>query len=160
MKTVSDILAAKGKDVWWVRSDASVFEALGLMKAHDIGALLVKDAKRAVAGIFTERDYARKVALLGKTSREVPVSEVMTPADRMVVVRPGSRVDECMAVMTEKHIRHLPVRDGRSIVGMVSSRDLIKTYLEASASHIDNLHELCGTFFSHHFDDDIAGHRG
>jgi CBS-domain-containing membrane protein len=159
MKTLRDILAAKGGEVWWVRSDASVFEALGLMKAKDIGALLVKDAGRRVVGIFSERDYARKVALQGKTSREVLVEDVMTPAARMVVARPDNRVDECMAVMTENHIRHLPVQDRHSIVGMVSSRDLIEAYLEASASHIDNLHDLCHTFFSHHFDDEIAGRR-
>jgi signal-transduction protein with cAMP-binding, CBS, and nucleotidyltransferase domain len=160
MRTVKDILGVKGGDLWWIGADATVFEALDLMKAKDIGALLVKDAKRNVVGIFSERDYARKIVLQGKASKEVRVREVMTPADHMIVVRPENRVDECMAIMTERHIRHLPVVDRHSVIGMVSSRDLIQAYLEDHESHIDNLQELCETFFSHRFDDEIVGNRG
>jgi CBS-domain-containing membrane protein len=160
MKTVKDILAAKGGDVWWVRSNASVLEAMDLMKEKDIGALLVKDAQRNIVGIFSERDYARKVVHDGRPAKELRVEEVMTPAARMIVAKPDTRVDECMAIMTEKHIRHLPVVGGHSIVGVVSSRDLIKAYLEESAHHIDNLNDISQTFFSQSFDDDIAGHKG
>ena len=160
MKTVKDILGSKGGEVCWVGSKASVFDAISLMKDKDIGALLVKDAERQVVGIFSERDYARKVALEGRSSKELRVEEVMTPSDRMIVVRPTNKVEECMAIMTENHIRHLPVVDGHAVIGIISSRDLIKAYLEGSASHIENLQELSQTVFTQSFDDDIAGHKG
>jgi predicted transcriptional regulator len=159
MKTVRDILATKGSEVWWVQADSPVLEALEIMRDKDIGALLVKDAKRNIVGIFTERDYARKVVLLGKSSRVLKVGEVMTPAAQMLVARPDDKVEECMAVMTAKHIRHLPVIERQSLAGMISSRDLIEVALKASVDHIDNLNELCQTVFMHNFDDEIAGIR-
>jgi signal-transduction protein with cAMP-binding, CBS, and nucleotidyltransferase domain len=160
MKTVKDILESKGGEVWWVRSDAPLPEAVRLMSEKDVGALIVKNAKREVVGIFSERDYARKAVLEGNSSKDLRVEEIMTPSARMIVVKPENTLDECMAIMAEAHIRHLPVVKGQALVGIVSSRDLIGSYLGAMARHIENLEELCGTFFDQSLDDNLAGHRG
>ena len=121
MKTVNDMLRDKGHSVWFVAPDAMVFEALELMAAKNVGAVLVLDGNRLV-GILSERDYARKVTLLGKTSRDTPVSEIMT--GRVLYVNADQTIQECMALMTEKRIRHLPVLEGDRVIGVVTIGDV------------------------------------
>ena len=123
MRTAHDILRLKGDTVWSVRPTDTVLAALGVMAEHDIGAVLVQDGER-LAGIFTERDYARKVVLVGRSSRDSPVSAVMT--EDVVCVAPHRSIDECMGLMTEKRVRHLPVVDHKRVVGVVSIGDLVK----------------------------------
>ena len=123
MKILKQLNAAKGWQVWTIKPDATVFEALKLMAQKDIGALLVTDGAR-LAGIMSERDYARKVILKGKSSQETHVREIMT--ERVIYVRPQQTVPECMALMTNKRVRHLPVLDGDRLVGVLSLGDLVK----------------------------------
>lgn len=124
MITLKQMLAAKNRPLAVVTPGDSVFHALSLMAMHDVGALLVLDGEDLV-GIFTERDYARKLILHGKSSKETLVSEIMS--DKVAYVTPSATVDECMALMTEKRFRHLPVlsEDGE-VVGIVSIGDLVK----------------------------------
>jgi CBS domain-containing protein len=123
MKTVRQLLEAKGNAVIAVSSESNVYDALQLMAQHEIGAVLVVDAGRLV-GIMSERDYARKVILKGKSSQETPVHEIMT--ERVVYARPETTVDECMALMTSKRVRHLPVMEAERLLGVVSIGDLVK----------------------------------
>lgn len=126
MTTVKQILEAKGSTFHAVRPTDSVFDALSLMAQFDIGCVLVTDSDKLV-GIFTERDYARKVVLLGRASIDTPVREVMTSAVRFV--HPSNSAEQCMAVMTENRLRHLPVLDGERVVGLVSIGDLVKSVI-------------------------------
>lgn len=123
MKTVRQLLQSKGGAVYSVSPDARVFEALKLMAEKEIGALLVLDGG-TLAGIMSERDYARKVILHGKSSHDIPVRDIMTSS--LVTVSPSQTVDQCMALMTSKRIRHLPVLEGGKLVGLVSIGDLVK----------------------------------
>ncbi|HLF11599.1 MAG TPA: CBS domain-containing protein [Gammaproteobacteria bacterium] len=123
MHTVHDILESKGHTVWSVRPTDTVLAALGVMADHEIGAVLVLDGDKLV-GLLTERDYARKVVLAGRSSKDSLVGEVMT--SHVVCVAPGRSVDECMALMTDKRLRHLPVIDHKRVVGVVSIGDLVK----------------------------------
>jgi CBS domain-containing protein len=127
MKTVQHVLHAKSGPVLSISPTATVYEALTLMAHHDVGALVVLDGGHFV-GIFTERDYARKVTLHGKSSKEIPVSDIMTP--RVLCVRLENTVEDCMALMTDKRIRHLPVVDDSGVIGMVSIGDVVKALLE------------------------------
>ena len=127
MKTVQQILRHKGKTFWSVTPDTMVYDALRLMAEKDVGALLVLEAGR-LAGIMSERDYARKVALQGKSSLATPVKEIMTR--KVVCVRPDQTVEECMAVVTERRIRHLPVLVDDEVVGVVSIGDLVKATID------------------------------
>jgi CBS domain-containing protein len=136
MKTVAQLLESKPSGVVTVTPDVTVFDALKMMAAHDIGALVVVDAG-AVVGILSERDYARKVILQSRSSREIPVSTIMT--DRVLFVRPTQTVDECMALMTDKRIRHLPVLDGDQLVGVLSIGDLVKATIHEQAFTIRQL---------------------
>ncbi len=136
MYTVSQILKSKGQQIWSISPAASVYEALQLMAAKDIGALVVMEADRLV-GIFSERDYARKVILHGKSSRETRVDEIMTP--RVVVVGPERTTEECMALMTDKHIRHLPVMDGDRLIGLISIGDVVKAVISNQKFAISQL---------------------
>ncbi len=123
MKTVRQLLQSKGGAVYSVTPETSVFDALKLMAEKNIGAVLaVADGR--VAGITTERDYARKVILFGKSSRDMMVREIMS--EKVLAVQPGQTVEECMALMTNKRIRHLPVMDGGKLVGLLSIGDLVK----------------------------------
>ena len=123
MKTVKQLLESKTTEVVTIAPEASVFEALELMADKDIGAVVVTHNSRVI-GIMSERDYARKVILHNKSSREIPVAQIMTA--RVVYVRPTQTVDECMALMTDKRIRHLPVLDGERLIGVVSIGDLVR----------------------------------
>ena len=124
MKTLRQFIAGKNKPIATIAPEETVLRALELMAKHDVGALLVLEGDR-LAGVFSERDYARKVILQGKSSRETKVSEVMT--GKVLYVTPDASIEECMAIMTEKHFRHLPVLDdSHNVVGIVSIGDLIK----------------------------------
>lgn len=142
MVTVSQCLQSKGGEIWFTRPDVSVYRALEMMAERDIGALLVLEGEKLV-GIFSERDYARKVILQGKSSRDTWVSEVMTT--RVVFVRPEQTIEECMALMTEKHIRHLPVLDGERMVGVISIGDVVKAIISEQKFVITQLeHYITG----------------
>lgn len=136
MPTVKSILRGKGHDVWSTTPDASVYEALQVMAEKDVGALLVLESGR-VAGIFSERDYARKVDLRGDACRDVAVKEVMTK--RVAYVRPEQTIDECMALMTDKRIRHLPVLDGDELLGILSIGDVVKAVISEQEFIIQQL---------------------
>ena len=123
MRTAHDILKIKGHTVWSVQPTDTVLAALGVMAEHDIGAVLVLDGKMLI-GILTERDYARKVVLAGRSSKDSQVKDVMTA--HLVCVSPARSVDECMALMTEKRTRHLPVLDHKRVIGVISIGDLVK----------------------------------
>ncbi|MGH8274849.1 MAG: CBS domain-containing protein [Gammaproteobacteria bacterium] len=127
MKTVEQLLEEKGREVWTIGPKASVFEALELMADKNIGALLVTDADEPI-GVLSERDYARKVILKGRSSKELKVSEIMST--QLVTARPEQTVEECMAIMTEKRRRHLPVLAGDRVAGMISIGDLVKAIIE------------------------------
>lgn len=126
MDQVWQLLENKGHDVWTIGPDEMVYQALQLMADKDIGALVVFDGSEVV-GIFSERDYARKVVLHGKTSIDTPVHQVMS--SRVLYVRPDQSVEDCMALMTDKHIRHLPVVDGGQLVGLISIGDIVKAVI-------------------------------
>ncbi len=123
MSNLSEILAGKGGDVLEIEAGASVFEAVQMMVGANVGSLLVTDGGDIV-GIVTERDYLRRVTLEGRTDKDTPVGEIMTSP--LIVVTPETSIDECMAVMTDRRIRHLPVVDGGEVVGVVSIGDLVK----------------------------------
>jgi CBS domain-containing protein len=139
MKNVKEILAAKSPEIWSISANAKVFEALKLMAEKKIGALIVCEKEGKVGGIITERDYAWKVILFGKASKETFVSEIMTPAEKMFSVRPETTVEECMVLMTAKHIRHLPVFDGAKFVGLLSIGDVIKAIISEKDVLIEQL---------------------
>ena len=126
MVTVRQILKNKGTQAWSTAPQVTVFAALQLMAEKDIGALLVL-ADEKLVGIFSERDYARKVILHGKTSAETRVSEIMTTG--VVTVRPDQTIGECMALMTEKRFRHLPVVEGDQVMGVISIGDVVKAII-------------------------------
>jgi CBS domain-containing protein len=127
MTTVKQILDKKGYQVWTITADRSVYDALRLMGEKEIGALAVVDGDELV-GILSERDYARKVVLKGKTSRETLVHEIMTHP--VLTVSLQESVAECMTLMTDKRIRHLPVLDNGKLIGMISQGDLVKSIID------------------------------
>ncbi len=126
MQTVGQYLQTKGNQVWAIRPDATVYDALQLMAEKDIGSLLVMEEERLV-GIFSERDYARKIILHGKSSKDTRVSEIMT--SRVAYVHPQQSIEDCMALMTELHVRHLPVLSGEQVVGLISIGDVVKSII-------------------------------
>jgi CBS domain-containing protein len=157
MKTAADILAANDQRVWSISATATVFEALKLMSEKNIGVLPVRDKRHNVVGIFSERDYARKVALLGRTARETRVEAIMTPAAKMVTIIPETTLETCMALMTLHHIRHLPVFDKGRLVGVVSSRDVVQTLIQEKYRVIDSLQNVSDSIFVQSYDDYFAG---
>ena len=142
MQTVRQILDDKGDTVFSVGPEDTVYESLRRMAAKGVGSLLVMDGDRLV-GIVTERDYARKVILEGKSSKTTPVGEIMTR--RVLCVTPERTVDECMALMSDKRARHLPVVDHKRVVGVVSIGDLVKSVISQQQVLIDQLqHYISG----------------
>lgn len=127
MDTVRDLMRAKGTQIFSIRPDASVWEALKLMADKNIGAVMVMDGNK-VAGILSERDCVRKVDIEGKTSKTAKVSEIMT--SKVLYVDASQSLDECMAVMIDKNIRHLPVYDDGKLVGLISVRDVLKQVVD------------------------------
>jgi len=133
---VADILRDKGSEVWTIGPDQVILDALAIMAEKRIGALpVMRDDK--IVGIITERDYARRVALEGRSSRESKVSEIMSP--KVLCARPDQTVQECMALMSEKRARHLPVIDHKQLIGIVSIGDLVKTIIAEQQFEIEAL---------------------
>jgi CBS domain-containing protein len=139
MKTVKEILAAKPKHVWSISPKAKVIDALKLMSEREIGALVVIAEGGAICGIISERDYARKIALLGKQSTLTAVEEIMTPVQDLYQVQPGSTVEECMVLMTANHVRHLPVHEDSAVVGLISIGDVVKAIITEKEYLIEQL---------------------
>ncbi len=135
--TVRDILKDKGDQIWKTRVDATVYEAVGLMGKHNIGALIVVNTSDEVVGVMTERDYSRKVVLKGRTSRDTKVHEIVNKA--AITVKPTDKITHCMAVMSNERIRHLPVMDGETLIGMVSMGDIVRWVMASQESTIDHL---------------------
>ena len=144
MQKVSDLLKSKVKQLWTILPEASVLDALKLMAEKEIGALMVVDKKDKVVGIITERDYARKIILKGKTSIKTSVKEIMTPAAKMYTVKPDTSVEDCMVLMTGKHIRHVPVFDGGKFVGLISIGDVVKSTISQKDMLIEHLSDYIG----------------
>lgn len=136
MKTLKQLLEAKGREVYSITPDARVFDALKLMADKSVGALIVMEGGR-IAGVISERDYARKVILHGKSSHDLQVRDIMTA--KVVTVHPGQTVEECMAMMTEKRIRHLPVTEGERLIGVLSIGDLVKEVIAEQRQTIEQL---------------------
>jgi CBS domain-containing protein len=143
MKTVRHILEAKGSEVYTIGPEASVLEALGRLAEKDVGALVVTGSDGRIVGMLSERDYARKVALVHRVSRDTPVRDIMT--QEVICVAPEQTVETCMALMTRKRFRHLPVVvDGR-LAGLVSIGDVVKTLMDEQQFAIQQLeHYIMG----------------
>lgn len=141
METVGSILKTKGSQVWSVEAGTTVYDALALLAEKGVGALLVVEAGR-LAGMLSERDYARKVILEGRSSKETRVGDIMTRD--VITVTPEHKVDECMRLMTEHHVRHLPVMRGTEIVGIVSIGDLVNSIISEQAHTIEQLSSYIG----------------
>ena len=142
MKLVRHILDSKGGEIWRIAAEDSVLDAIKLMAEKHIGALLVMDGDD-LNGIVSERDYARKVILRGKSSRETPVRDIMTA--EVVTTAPQETVDRCMALMTEKRIRHLPVVEDGRVVGVLSIGDLVKAIIAEQQFQIEQLEHYIAT---------------
>ncbi len=133
---IKDLLKVKNKNIWTIEPGATVYDAILEMANKQIGALVVSEDKKVI-GIITERDYARKVILKDKSSKDTLVREIMT--ERVIYVKPDQKIEDCMALMTKKHIRHLPVLDGDRLVGMISIGDVVKTLISEKEFLIDQL---------------------
>ena len=133
---IGAILNQKEGAVFWIAPDAMVFQAIELMADKNVGALLVMEGEKLV-GIISERDYTRKVFLRGKKSKETRVEEIMSTD--LMVTHPNESVDECLRVMTDKHVRHLPVTDGDNVVGVISIGDLVKHIISCQSATIAHL---------------------
>lgn len=136
MQTVKEILDGKGYWIWTIEPEASVFEALKVMGEKEVGALAVVQNQQLV-GVISERDYARKVILRGRTSRDTKVHEIMTA--EVITIDLDETVEECMEVMTERRIRHLPVVDDGRLIGMISIGDLVKSIIAHQQFMIEQL---------------------
>jgi CBS domain-containing protein len=144
--TVKQILSEKGHEVWSTSPDTTVFDALKFMSDKSVGALVVLE-NLEVVGVFSERDYARKVILKGKSSKNHPVKEIMTR--RVVCVKLENTTEECMALMTYKHIRHLPVVEGDELVGIISIGDVVKAIISQQELVIEQLENyITGAYLS------------
>ena len=136
MKIIRDILQEKGFEVYSIPPDATVYEALQKLADKNVGALLVMQDD-SVVGIISERDYARKVVLKGKFSKDVPVSEIMS--SHILRIDPDQDIEACMALMTDKHVRHLPVVENGRVVGIISIGDIVKAIIEHKEETIAQL---------------------
>lgn len=136
VRTVRDLLRKRELEVWTIGPDDTVYQALQVMADKNVGALPVMETEKLI-GIFSERDYARKVILHGRSSKELLVKEIMS--SRVAYVRPNQTIDDCMALMTNLKIRHLPVLDGDALVGMVSMRDVVEDIISEQDFIIEQL---------------------
>lgn len=145
---VENLLAEKDSQIWSITPDATVYEALVLMDQKDIGALLVMQENKLI-GILSERDYARKIIIKGKSSKETLVNEVMTT--EVCYVDKKKRMDECLAIMSDKRIRHLPVMENNQLIGLVSIGDVVKSIINEQEIVIDDLYNyIHGVYYSPH----------
>lgn len=136
--TIKEILESKGENVWTVNAEETVFDALQKMSKKDVGALIVLKNEK-LAGIFSERDYARKVVLYGKTSKESTVGDMMST--EISVINPDNSIEECMTLMTKKHIRHLPVMQDDKLKGVISIGDVVSRVISDQEITIKNLED-------------------
>ena len=135
-ETISELLSHKGAAVWTISPDATVFDAIQMMADKNIGALLVTESDKLV-GIISERDYTRKVVLKGKASKSTAVKEILS--SQIIHVTPAHTVQECLRLMTDHHVRHLPVLDGEKVVGIISIGDLVNWIISAQHTTISQL---------------------
>lgn len=136
MRRVKRILEAKGYDIWYIEPAASVYEAIHLLAEKQIGALLVMENDQLV-GIFSERDYARQIILMNRSSESTKVQDIMTK--EVLQVQPNAEIEDCMSLMTEKRIRHLPVVEDDKVIGMISIGDLVRAVIAEQQSTINDL---------------------
>ena len=136
MINVRQLLDRKGRQVFSIAPGAAVLDAIRMMAEHHVGALLVMQGD-ALSGIVSERDYARKVILMGRSSADTPVRDIMSAP--VITVQPETPVEKCMKIMTDHRVRHLPVIDGGAVVGMVSIGDLVKVVIAEQQQHIEQL---------------------
>jgi CBS domain-containing protein len=142
MPTVRDMIRKKGGEIYSISPDATVYDALALMDKHNTGALMVVSGSR-VEGILSERDCVRKVDIMGRSSKTTKVSEIMTT--KVIYVEAGQPLEECMALMIDKNIRHLPVYDGKELLGLISVRDVLKEVVDVQKFMISQLeHYITG----------------
>jgi CBS domain-containing protein len=137
MDTVRKLLQVKGNVIYSISAESSVYEALEQLEDNNLGSLVVLEDNGKLDGIFTERDYARKVILKGRSSRETHVRDIMT--EDPIFVTPDTKIDECMKLMTDKHIRHLPVMENGQLTGLISIGDLVKYIMDEKDYIIQNL---------------------
>ena len=135
---ISSVLVNKSSALWSIAPESTVFEAIKLMADKNIGSLLVMSGNKLV-GLFTERDYTRKVALHGKTSKETRVSEIIP--DHVITVGPDDSVEDCMRLMTENRVRHLPIMEGTNVVGIISIGDLVNWIISTQNAHIEQMEQ-------------------
>ena len=138
MTTIAQLLNTKGNQIWSVEPNTTIFEALKIMSEKEIGALLVMEDEK-LTGIFSERDYARKVILKGKSSKETPVGELMTK--KVFYIDPQKTTNDCMAMMTAKRIRHVPVIEDNQVIGIVTIGDVVNQIIseqEVTINHLEN----------------------
>lgn len=138
MARVKQLLQGKGHDVWSIGPEASVYDAIAKMAQEEVGALVVLEGESLV-GVVSERDYARKVVLQGRSSKDTTIKDIMTT--RVAYARPDQSVEDCMAMMTEKRIRHLPVMEGDKLLGVISIGDLVKFIIEEQKHVIEQLEQ-------------------
>jgi len=136
MKTISQFLDQSKRPVYSVEPNATVREALEIMAQHNIGALLVIDGQ-TLEGIFSERDYARKVVLKGKSSNDAKVSEIMT--SKVITINTKHTIDQCMQIMTDNHVRHLPIVNDENVMGLISIGDVVREMMDHQKSMIEQL---------------------
>jgi CBS domain-containing protein len=146
LTTIRHILEVKGNDIWSIDPGASVYSALIIMSDKDIGALIVLDGDK-IAGIISERDYARKVTLLGKTSHETQVDEIMSKT--VFSIHPDQTIEEALELMNCKHFRHLPVVENDQVIGMISIGDLVKAVIYKQREEIKNLEGILISHWQH-----------
>ncbi|MBT4492336.1 MAG: CBS domain-containing protein [Gammaproteobacteria bacterium] len=137
MSTVKELLDQKGRNLWSIEASASVYEAIEMMSEKNIGALTVYNDASKLTGILSERDYARKVALVGRTSRDTLVSDIMTSS--VVVAHEKTLLDSCMALMIQHKIRHLPIVEHNTPIGIITLGDMTKTIIREQSETIEEL---------------------
>ena len=142
MKPVSELLKKRNPALWHVSPSVSVFDALKLLAEHEVGALMVMEGGKLV-GVVSERDYTRKIALQGRSSKDTTVADIMTK--NVFIVSPSVRTRECMAIMSEKKIRHLPVVEGDTVMGMISIRDIMNDIISDHEFTISQLESYIST---------------